>query len=361
MGTATAAETQDYDRMAELRAFDELKLGVKGLMDSNSSSIPRFFVHPPESRVIPAVGPRPSALIPTVDLSAPHAMAAAQIRQAASSWGFFNLVNHGIDPTLLQSTIDSVKTFNEQPHAQKAPYYTRDPANGVAFATNFDLYQSKAASWRDTLQVRMSPVPADPGFLPEPCRAPLLEWGEQATSVAERLMGFLSESLGLGLEFFKGMSGLEGRQLVAHYYPCCPEPELTVGLAGHSDPGLLTVLLQDQVGGLQVLNEEEWIDVRPVPGALVVNVGDLLQIVSNGVYKSVEHRVLANPSKDPRISVAIFYSPGKRDDSTFYGPIEELLSPQNPPKYRNFTMTEYLGTFFNKGLKRNSLLDHFKL
>ncbi|ERN01040.1 hypothetical protein AMTR_s00002p00149640 [Amborella trichopoda] len=189
MVITNAAETQDYDRMAELRAFDESKLCVKGLVDLNSPSIPRFFVHPPESRVIPTIGPRPAPLIRTVDLSAPHDIVAAQIHQAASSCGFFYLINHGIDSNLLQATIDSVKAFNEQQHAEKAPYYRRDQTTGVAFASNFDLYQTKAASWRDTLQVILGPVSVDPGSVPEPCRAPLLEGAEEATRVAETLMG----------------------------------------------------------------------------------------------------------------------------------------------------------------------------
>ena len=66
--------------------------------------------------------------------------------------------------------------------------------------------------------------------------------------------------------------------LLGHYYPPCPQPDLTLGLTKHSDNSFLTVLLQDQVGGLQVLHDQYWVDVPPVPGALVVNVGDLLQV-----------------------------------------------------------------------------------
>ncbi|KAF3586145.1 hypothetical protein F2Q69_00025996 [Brassica cretica] len=67
---------------------------------------------------------------------------------------------------------------------------------------------------------------------------------------------------------------------VGHYYPPCPQPDLTLGLTKHSDNSFLTVLLQDQVGGLQVLHDQYWIDVPHVPGALVVNVGDLIQVRS---------------------------------------------------------------------------------
>ena len=64
---------------------------------------------------------------------------------------------------------------------------------------------------------------------------------------------------------------------LGHYYPACPEPELTMGTTKHSDNDFLTVLLQDQVGGLEVLYEDKWIEIPPVPGALVINIGDFLQ------------------------------------------------------------------------------------
>jgi isopenicillin N synthase-like dioxygenase len=66
--------------------------------------------------------------------------------------------------------------------------------------------------------------------------------------------------------------------MAAHYYPYCPQPDLTVGIMSHTDPGVLTVLLQDQIGGLQVKHGEGWVDVKPVPGAIVINVGDIMQV-----------------------------------------------------------------------------------
>lgn len=91
------------------------------------------------------------------------------------------------------------------------------------------------------------------------------------------LFEVLSEALGLGSNHLEEMGCAEGLAVLSHYYPPCPEPELTFGTSKHSDNDFLTVLLQDQIGGLQVLYEDQWVDVPPVPGALVVNVGDLLQ------------------------------------------------------------------------------------
>lgn len=148
----------------------------------------------------------------------------------------------------------------------------------MSYISNVDLYQSKAASWRDTLQIRMGPIAADRSQIPEVCRDEVLEWDKEVVRVGEVLLGMLSEGLGLGAGRFREM--VEGRVMVGHYYPYCPQPDLTVGLNSHADPGALTVVLQDHVGGLQVRTKEGWVDVKSVPGALVINIGDLLQVRS---------------------------------------------------------------------------------
>jgi isopenicillin N synthase-like dioxygenase len=89
-----------------------------------------------------------------------------------------------------------------------------------------------------------------------------------------------SEALGLNPNYLKDMDCCKGMMLLGHYYPPCPEPELTMGLTKHCDSSFLTVLLQDYIGGLQIFHQDMWIDVPPIPGALVVNYGEVLQASS---------------------------------------------------------------------------------
>ncbi|KAK8591447.1 hypothetical protein V6N13_031489 [Hibiscus sabdariffa] len=112
--------------------------------------------------------------------------------------------------------------------------------------------------------------------------------------------------------------------------PKCPNPELTVGVGRHSDVSTLTILLQDEIGGLFVRQKDgdNWIHVPPIKGSLVINVGDALQIMSNGRYRSVEHRVVANGSNN-RISVPIFVNPRPAD---VIGPLPELIASAHDGK-----------------------------
>ena len=91
------------------------------------------------------------------------------------------------------------------------------------------------------------------------------------------LLELLSEALGLNPNHLNDIDCSEGLTVLCHYYPACPQPELTIGASKHADDAFLIVLLQDHIGGLQVLHQDKWVDVPPVPGALVVNIGDLMQ------------------------------------------------------------------------------------
>ncbi|CAK8570383.1 unnamed protein product [Lathyrus sativus] len=357
----TLSSPPPYDRLKAVKEFDETKAGVKGLVDSGIKTIPSFFIHPPEvlSDLAPGSGPEPE--IPIIDLSTIHdsrATVVNQIRSAASTFGFFQVINHGASPDLLRNLIGALKAFHEQPAEVRAQVYRREAGKGASYISNVDLFTSKAASWRDTLQIRTGPIATEEKDIPEVCRKEVMEWDREVVRIGDILLGLLSEGLGLGEERFKELGLSQGRVMAAHYYPFCPQPDLTVGLNSHADPGALTILLQDHIGGLQVRTEQGWVHVKPLDGALVINIGDLLQIISNEEYKSVDHRVLANSSNEPRVSSAVFLMPGNREK--LFGPLPELTSAEKPALYREFTLNEFMTRFFKKELDGKSLTNFFR-
>ncbi|VAH81458.1 unnamed protein product [Triticum turgidum subsp. durum] len=193
------------------------------------------------------------------------------------------------------------------------------------------------------------------------CREVSEEYGREVTRLCEVLMTVLSASLGLEeARFQEEFGGAEcGACLRANYYPRCPQPDLTLGLSAHSDPGVLTVLLADEhVRGLQVRRADgEWVTVQPVrDDAFIVNVGDQIQILSNSVYKSVEHRVIVN-AKEERISLALFYNP--RGDVPI-APAAELVTPDRPSLYPPMTFDEYRVYIRKNGPRGKAQLEGFK-
>lgn len=372
MVTASTKEAQEggessYDRKSELKAFDDSKLGVKGLVDAGITKIPRIFIN--EQNKLDMSSNNPHLSVPIIDLESfdkdavVRAEIINQIRDACKKWGFFLVINHEIPESVLSEMIDGIRRFHEQDGEAKKEWYTRDYSRKVTYSSNFDLYQASSTNWRDTFACTLAPDPPQPEQLPAVCRDILMEYSKQVRRLGFSLFELLSEALGLHPNHLKNMECAEGILLLGHYYPACPEPELTLGTSSHTDADFITILIQDQMGGLQVLHEDQWVNIPPISGALVINVGDLLQFVSNGNFKSSEHRVLAK-NVGPRISVPCFFRKIIPVENTtrLYGPIKELLSEENPPIYRqeNFP-NEYLMHYHSKGLDGTSSLLRFKL
>ncbi|CAA0817443.1 1-aminocyclopropane-1-carboxylate oxidase homolog 1 [Striga hermonthica] len=353
------------ERMRMLKAFDETKAGVKGLMDSGIRKVPEIFVRPPEEIACEVAHINTSEFrVPVIDLSrieaGPESRKAVveQVTAASGTWGFFQVANHGIPWDVLDRMIDGVRAFNELDADERKKYYSRDFAGRVRYGSNFDLYSSRTANWRDTLNF-IFPDQINTDELPESCRESTVEYSKYVQMLGNTLLELLSEALGLKPDHLLNMECSKGFRFSCHYYPACPEPELTLGTSKHSDPGFLTILLQSQISGLQVLHQGQWVNIEPNPGVLVVNIGDLLQLVSNGRFKSVKHRVVAR-SIGPRISVAFFLS-GPVGEVKVYGPIEEMLSEEDPAKYREVMLSDYIMRFVNTPLDGNFGVDYYKL
>ncbi|KAF3456804.1 hypothetical protein FNV43_RR01458 [Rhamnella rubrinervis] len=366
-GAGDSVAGDSMDRLQQLKVFDESKAGVKGLVDSGVTRIPPIFVIPPED----ISGDETSSgeltqtqfTIPVVDLgdiSSRRPDAVAEVRQAAEMVGFFQVVNHGIPGRVMEMMLEGARKFHELPREVKAEYYTRELTKNVKFMSNFDLYESKSANWRDTLFCVMGPEPLDPHDLPFVCRDITMEYSEEVRKLGITLFELLSEALGLKPDHLIGMDCAKGHVILTNYYPPCPEPELTMGTTKHSDPDFLTLLLQDHIGGLQIQYQNQWIDVPPAPGALVVNIGDLLQLISNDRFKSVEHRAVAK-NVGPRVSIACFFTLHLYQSTMLYGPIKELLSEDQPPVYKETSIIDFITYYDGKGLDGKSALTHFKL
>ncbi|KAM0030527.1 putative oxoglutarate/iron-dependent dioxygenase, non-hem dioxygenase domain-containing protein [Helianthus debilis subsp. tardiflorus] len=362
----TSASTQpDYDRKAELRAFDETKTGVKGLVDARITEVPRIFHLPSPEKVN---SQQPELTLPTIDLQGINEdpirrkEVIGQVKDALESWGFFQMVNHGIPNNMLEEMIKGVIDFHEQDTELKKQWYTRDMSGKtrVIYNSNFDLYAAQVTNWRDTFNCTMAPNPPQPHELPPLCRDILLEYSKQVMKLGVCLFELMSEALRLDVNHLLDMGCADGLAVLGHYYPSCPQPELTIGTPEHTDNSFITILLQDYIGGLKIFYKNQWTDVPPIPGALVVNAGDFLQLITNDKFVSAQHKVVAN-KVGPRVSVASFFTTGVIETSKVYGPINELLSEDDPAKYRGTTLKEYVDYYRAKGLDGNSALLHFKI
>lgn len=352
---------QKYDRLNELTAFDETKAGVKGLVDGGVTKVPRIFISPPDT------SSRASELdlsIPVIDLGSVGSNPIGRkdavdiIREASATWGFFQVVNHGISVDILAEMLQGARRFYEQDSEIKKKWYTRDGSKTVVYNSNFDLFSSASANWRDTSYCSMAPNTPIAADLPDTCRDIMLEYSKEVKKLGSLLLELLSEAVGLNPDYLNSLGCSDGHAILSHYYPACPEPEKTLGASKHADYSFLTVLLQDDIGGLQVLCRNQWVDVPPVRGALVVNIGDLLQLISNDKLKSSQHRVVANLT-GPRVSVACFFTTGLMPSPKLFGPIRELVSEENPPRYRDTTVRDYSLHYNAKGIGGSSALLDF--
>nr|XP_043617490.1 1-aminocyclopropane-1-carboxylate oxidase homolog 1-like [Erigeron canadensis] len=354
----------NYDRRSEITAFDETKTGVKGLVDAGITEIPRIF-HTNSNENIFNDSSDEQLLLPTIDLEGidenpiRRKEVMQEVKDALQSWGFFQIVNHGIPNSMLEEMQKSVRGFHEQDDAVKKEWYTRDVRGKVIYNCNFDLYAASVTSWRDSFYCQMTPDPPQPDELPLPCRDIWPQYSSCVLKLGGCLLELIAEALGLHPNHLLDMGCAEGLAILGHYYPPCPQPELAIGIPNHTDNSFITILLQDHVGGLKVFYQNQWTDVPPIPGALVVNAGDMLQLITNDKFVSAQHKVIANKN-GPRVSIASFFSTSSIPTMKVFEPIKELLTEDKPAKYRGTTVQEYVDYYREKGLGTSTLQD-FKI
>lgn len=335
--------------------------GVKDLVDNGTRTLPQIYVKPPDERLV--INSHQQQ-IPLIDLSelegAGRSATVEAIGRACRDWGFFLVKNHGVSESTMENEMRVGREFFHLPTEEKMRYFSTDHKSRMRYATSFNVKEDKTLNWRDFLRYSCKPleemVPLWPDK-PTDFRKENAEYIRKIGDLASILLSAISESLGLPSEYINEVYGDYSQYMAYNFYPACPNPEQTLGLPGHSDPGGLTLLMQDEVGGLQVLHEDHWVVVRPVPNTLVINLGDQLQILSNDIYKSVEHRAVVNCNKE-RISVATAYGPSM---STLIAPAPQLVNSSSPAVYKGCVYGDFLDSLESGSLHKKSVLDCLKL
>ena len=268
--------------------------------------------------------------LPFVDLTASPEAVARAIGAACRAHGFFYVVGHDVDEALGRRLEALSHAFFALPDATKARYAMT--LGGRAWRGWFPLggeLTSGRPDWKEGLylgteladdhpRVRAGVplhgrnlVPGDdvlPGF-----RAAILDWMAQVARLGHRLMAAIGASLDLPADYFARRYTAEPLILFRIFqYPSRPAPadlDVRDGVGEHTDYGLLTLLRQDDVGGLQVKGPSGWIDAPPVPRSFVCNIGDMLDRMTGGLYRSTPHRVRLNTSGRDRLSFPLFFDP----------------------------------------------------
>ncbi|KAK1320135.1 Gibberellin 2-beta-dioxygenase 8 [Acorus calamus] len=229
------------------------------------------------------------------------------IAKASSEWGFFQVLNHGVNQQLLmEMRKEQVKVFTLPFEKKVSCRILNDSYRwGNPLATSLEQFL-----WSEAFHVPLNKI-SEEGCVPlefNSLREAMEKLAEEMSKLAWTLAGVLAGNLGhAGQSFTENCDGSTCFLRLNRYPPCPFSPEI-FGLVPHTDSDFLTILYQDQVGGLQLMKDSKWVAVKPNPDALIVNIGDLFQAWSNDVYKSVKHKVVTNKRVE-RYSIAYFLCP----------------------------------------------------
>lgn len=341
---------------------------VKGLVESGSlTSIPSNYHYSPSTPIDNGdFILSESETVPIIDFSMltsgnpdQRSETVQDIAHACSEWGFFTVINHGVPENLWDEMLRLSRGFFDLTEEEKQEYAGKKFWDPIRSGTSFNLTVDDTLFWRDYLKVHVHPqfnAPDKPAGLWDVTQ----EYCKYSREIANELLKAISESLGLEENYIHEKMDLEmGSQLlVINCYPPCPQPESAMGMPPHSDHGLLTLLIQNELGGLQIQHKGKWVPINPLPNSFMVNTGDHMEILSNGKYKSVVHKAVLN-NKGTRISVGTGHGPTL---DTVVIPAPELVDgANNPPAYQGLKYKDYLDLQQSKQLDGKTCLDSVRL
>jgi isopenicillin N synthase-like dioxygenase len=286
--------------------------------------------------------------LPVLDVSTLDApRTRAMLDRACRDWGFFHAVGHNIDPSVTDAVLAESRAFFRLPIDVKRAI-SRTPENPWGF---FDRELTKnTRDWKEIFDYG----PADGADLrpqwpaASEFRAAVLAFYAACEAFSLRLLDAIAMNLGVGPETLRAAFEPRHTSFVRlNYYPRCPAPERPAGVQTprcghlgvnhHTDAGALTVLLQDDYPGLEVLHDDAWRLVAPRRDSLVVNIGDVVQVWSNDRYRAALHRVVAS-SDTERFSVPFFLNPSP---DARYAPLPTTIDAEHPARYRAIDWREF--------------------
>lgn len=309
--------------------------------------------------------------IPVIDIGpllAGDDAPAEAIGQACREIGFFYIKNHGIPQELIDSVYESARQFFSLAPAEKEKTAIEHSTSHRGWfrigGENLDpAKQQQAGDFKEGFKIGRD-LPLDharvkaglplhgPNLWPDlpGWREVMQDYYDRQVELGKTLLGAFALALGLKRDYFEPWLGITMTTLGPLHYP--PQTghitEAQIGAGAHTDYGCLTLLHQDSTGGLQVQGlDRSWISAPPIPGTYVVNIGDMMERWTNGVFRSTPHRVI-NTSGHERYSLPFFFDPD------FYAPVECLptcLLPGETPKYKPTTAGQHLLDQINAAFK----------
>ncbi|KAL4592908.1 hypothetical protein LXL04_005915 [Taraxacum kok-saghyz] len=343
---------------------------VQELKKSRKNNIPNRFVRDIAERPALATSHSPmSTSIPVIDLSKlmkgnkeEFHFEILKLSASCEEWGFFQVINHGIDLNLLEKIEKVAMEFFMLPVEEKQKY-PMAPGTVQGYGQAFVFSEDQKLDWCNMFALGLVPHsirnpklwPTNPPMFSDTVET----YSKEIRKLCKDLLSFIALSLGLRGNVFEEMFGLSVQAMRMNYYPPCPRPDLVLGLSPHSDGSALTVLQQGKGNtvGLQILKNNTWVPIQPVRNALVINVGDTIEVLTNGRYKSSEHRAVTHKDKD-RLSIVTFYAPSYEIE---IGPMSEMVDENNPIKYRRYNHGEYSKHYVTNKLQGKKTLDFAKI
>ncbi|PWA35844.1 codeine O-demethylase [Artemisia annua] len=337
---------------------------VQELAKESLVEAPPRYVRPDQDPIFASVLSATQTEVPVIDMQRLLSEESAnseleRLHIACKDWGFFQMINHGVSCSLLEKVKEEIQEFFNLPMAEKNKFL-QEAGDLEGFGQAYVFSEEQKLDWADMFYVVTLPYHLrKPHLLPKlplPLRDTIEAYSRELKDISMKTLFLMAKALNMEVEdmnvlFDEGMQSMR-----MNYYPPCPEPEKVIGLSPHSDPLGITFLLQiNDVEGLQIRKDGIWMPVKPLPNAFIVNIGDVLEIVTNGQYKSIEHRAVVNSEK-ARLSIGTFLTPKLDGD---FGPAPSLISPETPPRFARVTVVDFLRNLFSKELDRKTNVDQY--